>query len=106
VSLSNDRPENAQLLRQDGATWLRQDRVGEVPVDVMTGPVRDGRAESSFRYWVDADGRLLRLEARLDGQHWSTFNFNDLPDTELDLPEVLESVLAGDDASAPIATTG
>lgn len=88
VSLSDTRPENAQLLRQNGATRYRRDRVGDTPVDVMSGPVPDGATASSFRYWVDDDGVLHRLEARLDGERWSTFDFVDTPDVDLGTPPI------------------
>jgi len=75
IGLSADRPENPQLLLQGGATWLRADEVDGQPVDVMTGPLPQGSTESNLRYWVDESGTLLRLEARLDGRDWSTFDF-------------------------------
>lgn len=80
LSLASNAPENPQLLRQSGATWLRADRVGDIPVDVMTGPIPEGATSSSYRYWIAPEGDLLRLEARLDGVHWSSFSFTDTPD--------------------------
>lgn len=75
VSLSNDRADNPQLLTQSGARWLRREELGGVEVDVMGGPT-EGDQPSSLRYTIDDDGQLHRLEARLDGEHWSTFNFD------------------------------
>ncbi|MGW0517658.1 hypothetical protein [Crossiella sp. NPDC003009] len=65
VDLAADRPDNAELLRQSSARWLRADRVGEVAVDVFEGPLEPGKdANGRLRYWVGGDGRLHRLEAR------------------------------------------
>ncbi|HWL45758.1 MAG TPA: hypothetical protein VNQ73_22645 [Ilumatobacter sp.] len=86
VSLASDTPENPQLLRQNGVTWVRSDTVGQVAVDVLTGPVPAGATSSSFRYWIDGTGNLMRLEARLDGVHWSSFTFTDAANVELDRP--------------------
>jgi hypothetical protein len=59
LALGRDRPDNAQLLRQGSARWLRSDTVRDKPVDVFAGPAESSR----LRYWVDADARLLHLEA-------------------------------------------
>ncbi|MGH4024514.1 MAG: hypothetical protein ACRDRV_08005 [Pseudonocardiaceae bacterium] len=66
LGLSSDRPENAQLLRQSDARWLRQDHLGTGTADVMRGPSA-GSATSDLRYWVASDGRLLRVEADFVG---------------------------------------
>jgi hypothetical protein len=72
VNLGSDRPDNAQLLQQSSARWMRVDRVGESAVDVLEGPQQAGKKASAdgarLRYWVDADGRLKRLEAKLGDQ--------------------------------------
>lgn len=80
LQLGADRPDNPLLLAQSDARWLRADRVGDVTVDVMTGPTPEGapdQAGSRLRYWVDQQGNLLRLEA-IVGQTdlWSTFDFS------------------------------
>ena len=80
ISLSSDRPDNPQLLLQSTAQWLRADTLDGVSVDVMSGPVNSGATSSGLHYWVDDQGKLLYLEARLDGEHWSTFDFADTPD--------------------------
>ncbi len=80
VNLGNDRPENPQLLLQSGAQWVRSDSVAGVQVDVMTGPVTTGDTTSSLRYWVDSEGDLHRLEARLNGRDWSVFTLASAPD--------------------------
>lgn len=79
IGLSSDRPDNPQLLLQSTAQWLRKDTVGGVSVDVISGPVSSGTTSSGLRYWIDERGNLMRAEARLDGQHWSTFDFADTP---------------------------
>ncbi|GLZ33055.1 hypothetical protein Lesp02_52430 [Lentzea sp. NBRC 105346] len=75
VNLGADRPDNAQLLLQSSARWLRTDRYEDVEVDVLEGPGQNGK-DSRLRYWVDADGKLRRLEARLGGQEdFAIFDF-------------------------------
>lgn len=59
LALGRDRPDNAQLLRQGSARWLRSDTVRGRSVDVFAGPAESSR----LRYWIDEDARLLRLEA-------------------------------------------
>lgn len=67
LGLGSDRPDNAQLLRQSNARWLRPEAVSGIPVDVFEGPGAAGRRESGsrLRYWVAADGDLCRVEARI-----------------------------------------
>lgn len=86
LGLSTDRPENPQLLLQSGAKWLRQDAIGDTPVDVITGPIPDGSTESSYQYWIDKDGTLRRVEARLDGRDWSRFTLTPAAGVRLDSP--------------------
>lgn len=68
VNLGADRPENAQLLLQSNARWLRSDKIGDTAVDVFEGPKQKDAKESRLRYWLDADGKLRRLEAKLGNQ--------------------------------------
>ena len=73
VDLAADRPENPRLLRRSTARWLRSDAVDGVVVDVLEEPAA---GESRLRYWVDADGRLRRVEARLGGRRdYAVFDF-------------------------------
>src|SRR5256714_5150708 len=44
LSLGDDRPDNAQLLPQNGAAWVGRDRVAGRDVDVMSGPAAVRRA--------------------------------------------------------------
>ncbi|WP_233574045.1 hypothetical protein [Amycolatopsis panacis] len=70
LGLGNDRPDNAQLLPQNGAAWIAADQVNGRPVDVFTGPEsrdRPGNAES-VRYWLAADGILYRVRAMIPGE--------------------------------------
>lgn len=81
VNLASDRPDNAQLLQQSTARWLRADTVDGVAVDVLEGPKQDGKAattaDARLRYWVDADGKLRRIEARLgEQQEFAVFDFH------------------------------
>ncbi|MFJ8207678.1 hypothetical protein [Streptomyces sp. NPDC096033] len=78
LHLGADRPDNAQLLARSDARWLREDRIDGVPVMVAAGPgAADAPAGSgrlgNTRYWIDADGGLLRFQARLGGEvRWAT----------------------------------
>ncbi|MFC9397396.1 hypothetical protein ACFTWS_30160 [Streptomyces sp. NPDC057027] len=78
LHLGSDRPDNAQLLARSDARWLRDDRIDDIPVIVTAGPgspsapAGSGRLGNT-RYWIDADGRLLRFQARLGGEvQWAT----------------------------------
>lgn len=66
LNLGGDRPENATLLRQNGARWLRTETRDGVEYDVMRGPDATGgeqsRAQSSLLLWVDDDGTMGRAE--------------------------------------------
>jgi hypothetical protein len=68
LGLGNDRPDNAQLLRQSDARWLRSDTVDGTAVDVFEGPHTAGRPGASaprLRYWVAGNRDLRRVEARI-----------------------------------------
>jgi hypothetical protein len=65
LSLGSDRPDNAELLPQNGAAWDRQDQVGGRQVDVMTGPgahTKPGTA-GNVRYWIGSDGTMFQVQA-------------------------------------------
>lgn len=87
---ASDRPDNPLLLQQTDARWLRSDEVDGVAVDVVAGPTADRAydpatattapdgSDATVRYWLDGDGRLLRLEARLGGD-WTAVDFAEAP---------------------------
>ncbi|HEY4376264.1 MAG TPA: hypothetical protein VGM93_03865 [Acidimicrobiales bacterium] len=74
LNLAASRPDNADLLRQSDARWLRRAHVGSSPVDVVAGPssdapgTRDDAAtrnrRGNVRYWVAAGGELRRVQIR------------------------------------------
>lgn len=68
VNLGSDRPENPQLLLQSSARWLRSDKIGDTAVDIFEGPKQKDATDARLRYWVDSDGKLRRLEAKLGSQ--------------------------------------
>src|SRR2546423_564863 len=75
LSLGDDRPDNAQLLPQNGAAWVGRDRVAGRDVDVMSGPAAVRRAPGgapgpagTVRYWVGSDGTMYRVEAGLSSE--------------------------------------
>jgi hypothetical protein len=63
LKLGSDRPDNAELLPQNGATWWGPDQVDGHRVDVMTGPSSPDRpgTSGSVRYWVGPDGTMYRV---------------------------------------------
>ncbi|RLP93046.1 hypothetical protein EAD89_07260 [Micromonospora sp. BL4] len=84
LGLAADRPDPAQALRDGGARWVARDTVAAVPVDVLQAPLPGGARASAAagtpgagpsgggpdeqpRYWLDRDGRLHKLVARLPG---------------------------------------
>ncbi|HEX6596522.1 MAG TPA: hypothetical protein VF045_06275 [Acidimicrobiales bacterium] len=70
LELGLDRPDNAQLIRANGARWVRSDTIAGTRVDVLQGPAATADSAASggpLTYWVDATGRLLRVEAYLGG---------------------------------------
>lgn len=76
VNLGSDRPENAQLVLQSSARWLRSERIGDTTVDVFEGPKQKDAAQARLRYWLDQDGKLRRLEAKLgDQEELAVFDF-------------------------------
>ena len=87
VSLANDVADNPVLVAQSGVNWLREDAVGQLAVDVFTGPIPTGSTSSSYRYWIDREGNLARVEAKLDGVRWSSFTFAPADELDLEWPE-------------------
>ncbi|WP_261399348.1 hypothetical protein [Streptomyces misionensis] len=65
LGLGSDRPDNAELLPQNGAARLGHDTVNGHPVDVMTGPDARARAGTAdtVRYWIGSDGTMYRVRA-------------------------------------------
>ncbi|RKT54222.1 hypothetical protein C8E97_2837 [Saccharothrix australiensis] len=65
LGLGSDRPDNAELLPQNGAAWVGRDEVGGHRVDVLSGPAARGRpgTAGNVRYWVDQDGTMHRVRA-------------------------------------------
>ncbi|MBV9022741.1 MAG: hypothetical protein JO362_02770 [Streptomycetaceae bacterium] len=65
LSLGSDRPDNAELLPQNGAVWVGQGRLHGHQADVMTGS--NARATSdtagAVRYWIGSDGTMYRVAA-------------------------------------------
>lgn len=86
--LSEDRPENAQLLRQNGARFLGEETLDGVPVERFSGvsaqQVAGGEADLSTQFWLE-DGLLVQFAIRLSGPDLSTVTF----DREQDAPDIL-----------------
>lgn len=70
LRLGSDRPDNAELLPQNGAAWWGRDQVDGHRVDVMTGPSsrdRSGTAGNA-RYWVGSDGTMYRVRVSMGSE--------------------------------------
>ncbi|MBL1116298.1 hypothetical protein JK364_28455 [Streptomyces sp. 110] len=69
LKLGSDRPDNAELLPQNGAAWVGQDRLDGHRVDIMTGPSAGPSARATsgpagdVRYWIGSDGTMYRVRA-------------------------------------------
>lgn len=83
LSLGTDRPDNAELLPQNGASRLGQDHIGGHAVDIMAGPRAQAGAASgsagaasgpagTVRYWVGADGTMYRVQASVASESQPT----------------------------------
>ncbi|MFI1731410.1 hypothetical protein ACH40E_19775 [Streptomyces acidicola] len=70
LKLGSDRPDNAELLPQNGAAWWGRDQVDGHRVDVMTGPSSPGRSGTagSVRYWIGSDGTMYRVRVRVSSE--------------------------------------
>ncbi|MEU5099090.1 hypothetical protein [Streptomyces sp. NPDC020996] len=70
LGLGRDRPDNAELLPQNGAAWLGRDHVDGRRVDVMTGPSSPDRSGTAgnVRYWIGSDGTMYRVRVRVGSQ--------------------------------------
>lgn len=65
LDLGSDRPDNAELLPQNGAAWVGRDEIGGRRVDIMSGPAARAKPDTAgnVRYWLDPDGTMHRVQA-------------------------------------------
>lgn len=70
LRLGSDRPDNAELLPQNGAAWWGRDQVDGHRVDVMTGPSSHDRSGTAgnARYWVGSDGTMYRVRVSMGSE--------------------------------------
>ncbi|MFI1097557.1 hypothetical protein [Streptomyces sp. NPDC020917] len=70
LGLGSDRPDNAELLPQNGAVRIGHDQVAGHRVDVMTGPHARTAAGTAgaVRYWIGADGTMYRVRVGVASQ--------------------------------------
>ncbi|MFE0382052.1 hypothetical protein ACFW1M_42330 [Streptomyces inhibens] len=70
LRLGSDRPDNAELLPQNGAAWWGRDQVDGHRVDVMTGPSSPDRSGTAgnVRYWVGSDGTMYRVRVSVGSE--------------------------------------
>ncbi|WP_420113575.1 hypothetical protein [Pseudactinotalea sp.] len=106
LTMTADRPDNALLLQQTDARWLREDTVtvgaDETAVSVFAGPTQDtvydpdsglpdDGSAATTRFWVDETGVGHRLELRLGGgTEWTSVDLG--PGSDDDLLERLGGV--------------
>ena len=90
-ALASQVRENAQLLRQNGATWLREDTLNGTDVDVFQYGI-------STRYWVEkGTTRLVRFEGNnADGNNPVIIDLSDPGPRSIDLPTLDETVAIQD----------
>ncbi|MFF2512896.1 hypothetical protein [Streptomyces sp. NPDC058086] len=81
LSVAADRPDNAELLARSGPLWLRDERLDGHGYGVFSGP-RPGPSasgspadDSTLTYWIDTDGNLRRVTARMSPGHYATVDF-------------------------------
>lgn len=65
LNLAADRPENPVLLQQNGAQWHGKAEVGDVEVDVFSGPGEDNDVSDNLLYFVDDQAQLRKVVADL-----------------------------------------
>ncbi|MFI5520064.1 hypothetical protein [Streptomyces platensis] len=70
LRLGSDRPDNAELLPQNGAAWWGRDQLDGHRVDVMTGPSAGNRSGTAgnVRYWVGSDGTMYRVRVSVGSE--------------------------------------
>ncbi|MFJ9413869.1 hypothetical protein ACIRPT_06825 [Streptomyces sp. NPDC101227] len=70
LRLGSDRPDNAELLPQNGAAWWGRDQVNGHRVDVMAGPSSPDRAGTAgnVRYWIGSDGTMYRVRVSVGSE--------------------------------------
>ncbi|GGZ08979.1 hypothetical protein GCM10010300_61050 [Streptomyces olivaceoviridis] len=70
LGLGGDRPDNAELLPQNGAAWWGREQVDGHRVDVMTGPSSSDRSGTAgnVRYWIGSDGTMYRVRVSVGSQ--------------------------------------
>ncbi|MFF0967855.1 hypothetical protein ACWDQO_16980 [Streptomyces sp. NPDC003703] len=70
LGLGSDRPDNAELLPQNGAAWQGRDEVGGHRVDIMTGPSAGHRSGTAgnVRYWLGPDGTMYRVRVSVGSE--------------------------------------
>lgn len=102
TNLASDRPENPLLLRQSDAAYLREDTVDGQSVVVLAGPSPSGTSTADtaatpeatplgdrVRYWINQDGLLLRVQAKLTGtSEWTVFDFSAAEGIDLDTSKI------------------
>lgn len=81
VSVAADRPDNAALLARSGPLWLRDERLDGHGYGVFSGPRPAPSAsasladDSTLTYWIDTDGNLRRVTARMSPGRYATVDF-------------------------------
>ncbi|WP_405888146.1 hypothetical protein OG762_21255 [Streptomyces sp. NBC_01136] len=81
LSVAADRPDNARLLARSDPLWLRDERLDGHGYGVFSGPRPRPNASatpadaSPLTYWIDTDGNLRRITARLSPGRYAMVDF-------------------------------
>lgn len=95
LNLGSDRPDNPQLLRNNGATWEGRTTIDGVQVDRITGPIPAGASKSYMTYFITDNGEILRARGQLDTDAEATIDLPlDKEGTMPDLGDLLTRVTA------------
>ncbi|MFE4553312.1 hypothetical protein [Streptomyces sp. NPDC056785] len=77
LSVASDRPGDARRLARSGPLWLREEKLDGHGYGVFSGPrpTASPADTSPLTYWIDAEGGLRRVTARVTPGHYATVDF-------------------------------
>lgn len=77
LSVASERPDDARRLARSGPLWLREEHLDGHGYGVFSGPhpTASPADTSPLTYWIDSEGNLRRITARLTPGHYATVDF-------------------------------
>ncbi|MFD8423161.1 hypothetical protein [Streptomyces sp. NPDC059466] len=77
LSVAESRPGDARRLARSGPLWLREEDLDGHGYGVFSGPrpTASPADTSPLTYWIDAEGDLRRITARVTPGHYATVDF-------------------------------